>query len=77
MFREITKDTGREGSGWNEYGKMTKKGVGGIKHDSKRLGRTITWLGLVLIRAVWPALLLNPILNYLCCVPAPRKKLRV
>lgn len=45
MFTEMAEDTGREGSGWNKYGKMTRKEAGGIRHDSKCLGRTITWLG--------------------------------
>lgn len=35
-------------------------------------GQSPGW-ALALIHAVWPAFLLNPILNYLCCVPAPGK----
>lgn len=31
MFTEMTKDPGREGPGWNKYGKMTRKEAGGIR----------------------------------------------
>lgn len=44
---------------------------GGWRDQSIWAGQSPGW-ALVLIHAVWPALL-NPILNYLCCVPPLEK----
>ena len=41
LFRGRTEDTGKEGSGWNEYGKMARRET----HVSRLLGRTFTCLG--------------------------------